>query len=279
MKVSVIIPVYKGNNYINGLVSMMNSNYEFMKQANYEMEVIFVNDYVDIPIIVDENAIKFPHKILNNEKNLGIHKSRVNGLEQSSADYVLFLDQDDVIKSDTVLSQISKIGEGDFIVSNGFYENDNKEKIQIYDTEKHQYCCLNIDFHYGYDNPIISPGQVLIKRDAIPEEWKKYTFKNNGADDHYLWLLMLEKEKKGKINTRNLFLHVNTGNNTSHDYEMMYRSNLELAEQLIGIASKKHIRELKRRAMYYSSPSHGFLHKMCYADVGIMKRKFAKCKK
>ena len=49
MDVSVIIPIYKGNGYIESLLSKIDKNYQLCQK---KIEVIFVNDYPDEEIIV-----------------------------------------------------------------------------------------------------------------------------------------------------------------------------------------------------------------------------------
>ena len=44
MDVSVIIPIYKGNGYIESLLSKIDKNYQLCQK---KIEVIFVNDYPD----------------------------------------------------------------------------------------------------------------------------------------------------------------------------------------------------------------------------------------
>ena len=48
MDVSVIIPIYKGNGYIESLLNKIEKNYQ---ESQKEIEVIFVNDYPDEEII------------------------------------------------------------------------------------------------------------------------------------------------------------------------------------------------------------------------------------
>ena len=54
----------------------------------------------------------------------------------------------------------------------------------------------NLTFYLKSHNIIKSPGQCLIKRQCIPVEWQRYIMKTNGADDLFLWILLLEKSYK-----------------------------------------------------------------------------------
>ncbi len=80
--------------------------------------------------------------------------------------------------------------------------------------------------------PIVSLGQVLIKRTSIPEIWKQNIIKHNGADDYFLWLLMAGEGKRFSLNQEVLFEHVVTGMNTSGDTNEMMDSECEMIEVL-----------------------------------------------
>lgn len=275
MTVSVIIPVYYGNKYLDNLITILNANYNILiSNGNDLMEVVFINDSPSEPFNIDHSLCDFPVKIASNEENLGIHKSRINGLNICKGEYVLFLDQDDLITNDCILKHCRSIKGFDFCVSNGFFKYQNGEIKAIYKSENHIKCVLNLDFHYMYTNPIISPGQVLIKKSAIPNEWINNTFQNNGADDHYLWLMLLEKGNKGTTINEKLYTHVSTGNNTSLNIEAMYASNKELISHMKSISSRMHLFFLERRVKYYGSKPNSLLSKILYFDVGIIRRIF-----
>lgn len=43
------------------------------------------------------------YKVIKHKKNSGIHQARVTGLSYCTGDYVLFLDQDDVLKDNAIV--------------------------------------------------------------------------------------------------------------------------------------------------------------------------------
>lgn len=276
MLISVIIPFYKGNEYMKQLVTILNENYLYLSKTNNNVEVIFVNDSPTVSIKFDKVLPLFDYKIINNKHNLGIHGTRIQGLKKCNGDYVMFLDQDDLITEDCLYSQIITIKDYDFIVCNGYIKELDGSLNLIFKSLRHQQCCLNLQFHYGYTNPIISPGQVLLKKNIIPKEWTNYSFKNNGADDHYLWLLLLEEKRKGTINENCLYTHVATGNNTSLNIQGMAASNLELISLLQDKACKHNLDMLRRRVIYNASCNHNIITKLKFIDVALTKYKYSK---
>ena len=55
---------------------------------------------------------------------------------------------------------------------------------------------------------------------------------NNGADDLFLWLLMLSRGAKITINPERVYTHVDTGRNVSADKLAMLRSDENVVRQL-----------------------------------------------
>ena len=133
MDVSVIIPIYKGNGYIESLLNKIEKNYQ---ESQKEIEVIFVNDYPDEEIIVGSQH-DFPIRIINNEMNQGIHQTRINGLKKALGKYILFLDQDDEISDFFIKSQLEHIEDADLCIANGIMESENG-KCLIYKNQKSQ---------------------------------------------------------------------------------------------------------------------------------------------
>ena len=117
MKISIITPIYNGNKYLNNYLKMIKQAISKIS----EIEVIWVNDSPNIPIEYDKNLTKDVNvQIIKNKENSGIHKSRVNGLKQAKGKYILFLDQDDEITEDALLSQYNKIQGHDLVIGNGY---------------------------------------------------------------------------------------------------------------------------------------------------------------
>ena len=105
-RVSIIVPLYHGQKYINNLVSMVEKNRGVLSNCEVELETIFVNDFPSEDISVPTNKEIVLHA---NPNNQGIHASRVNGLKLAPGDYILMLDQDDIISDHYIKSQLNLI--------------------------------------------------------------------------------------------------------------------------------------------------------------------------
>ena len=213
---------------------MVEQNYNMLLQkAKADIELLLINDCNERIEISDGLNRMCQVKLLQNEENKGIHYSRVKGLKEARGKYVLFLDQDDEIVPQYLLSQEECISDYDIVICNGL----NNGRL-IYPSDKMLKAVCGVDNYMGGINRIVSPGQALIKRDAIPDMWINTILESNGADDYFLWLLMLLENKKFVTNREILYKHNYTGDNTSDDLQSMEDSVTEVVEILF---SKKRI--------------------------------------
>ena len=187
MKISVITPVYHGNRYLDGYMKMMSkAAWEFVEaDRDNSVEVILVNDSPEIPIEFNKSlAGGFTIRILENDMNRGIHYSRVNGLNECSGDYVVFLDHDDSISKHCFTSHRNSIGDSDVSVGNGVFEI-NGQRVPIFANKYSQDYAVREESYIWLRDFIVSPGQCLIKKNSIPEYWKENIIKTDSGKEIY----------------------------------------------------------------------------------------------
>lgn len=100
-KVSVIIPVYKVEKYLEQCVeSVINQTYR-------NIEIILVDDGSpdNCPLLCDEFAKKDSQIKVIHKTNGGLSDARNYGIEAATGDYLIFLDSDDYWDCDTALAQ------------------------------------------------------------------------------------------------------------------------------------------------------------------------------
>lgn len=256
MDISIIVPLYKGQQYIKPIQKMVSQNIEFALKhgKTLKVELLFVNDYPDEtikPDIVDQG---YELAIITNSKNCGIHQTRVNGLNNAKGKFILFLDQDDEITPNCLYSQYLAIGNNDIVVGNG-YRGINGDYRKIYRNKKKQELSGKEKYFVKAANQIISPGHCLIRKDAIPQEWNRYIITANGGDDLFLWILMFEKRNSFTINPDCVYRHVDTGINLSNDLDAMYNSsdNVIRSGRECGAISKTTLDDYERRIVFLKS--------------------------
>ncbi|WP_026527619.1 glycosyltransferase [Butyrivibrio sp. VCD2006] len=143
-KVSVIIPIYNGQNYIENIF------YQIGTQSYKNLEVLLIDDGStdDSAEIVagkihqydgenSENSISFK---LITQSNTGQGGARNRGIDEATGDYILFVDQDDRIKSDYIerLLNVAEENNSDIVISG--YEHitvagEVKEHVELINSE------------------------------------------------------------------------------------------------------------------------------------------------
>lgn len=115
---SIIVPIYGVEKYIRRCaVSLFQQNYD-------KIQFIFVNDGTKdrsmeiLQSLIDQEYTHLkPRIIIVNKENAGLPAARRTGVEYATGDYILHVDSDDYIKTDTVrkIAQTSEKTDADFI--------------------------------------------------------------------------------------------------------------------------------------------------------------------
>ena len=98
MKISVIVPFYKG-------ISFLDECFESMAEQSYkDFEVILVCDNIEenIEPLIEIYSREFELKVLSLKDKTGVAAARNEGLAAATGDYVYFLDSDDYIAGKTL---------------------------------------------------------------------------------------------------------------------------------------------------------------------------------
>ena len=104
-KVSVVVPIYKVEKYLDRCVqSIINQTYE-------NLEIILVDDGSpdNCPDMCDEYAKADSRVTVVHKPNGGLPDARNAGLDVASGEFILFVDSDDWIESQTVAELIEII--------------------------------------------------------------------------------------------------------------------------------------------------------------------------
>ena len=122
--ISVIIPVYNVENYLNKCIDSV------LRQTYTQYEVILVDDGSTDRSgeICDSFSSNESVKVIH-QSNQGVSKARNEGLSSASGDYVLFVDADDWLAPEMLMRLISEIGDSDLAMCYNYVviENENGE--------------------------------------------------------------------------------------------------------------------------------------------------------
>ena len=173
-KVSVIIPVYNSEKYIEkSIESVLNQTYK-------NIELILIDDGStdnSLSILKEYENKDSKIKVISKE-NAGQFKARMDGVKSASGEYITFLDADDWIDNDTIetMVKIQSIYDADIIrctyLDEHVEENRKVYNTPIFNTPK---CIEKQEFKEKLYPIFLNTHQLnsvwgqLIKKDAIKE--------------------------------------------------------------------------------------------------------------
>lgn len=189
MKISVIIPIYKAEKYIERCVrSLMEQTIE------EDIEFIFINDCTpdNTLIVLNKTLIEYPHRlqqirILHNPFNMGPHNSRLRGINEAKGDYIGFCDADDWI-SPTMYKKMLNATDNctkDIIVSNYIEEKKTGDSTFTLQSFEHPHDAL-ANMHNWHKFSWAMWNQ-LIRREIIKEEIQ-HIYPTKFREDTYLMM-------------------------------------------------------------------------------------------
>lgn len=128
MVLSIVIPVYNGEKYIEECLSSI-----FVYQGN-DIEVIAINDGSKdkSAAILDEFARKEPRLKVVHKENGGVSAARNMGLQEASGDWILFVDIDDLMDNggmDAIMECIQNEMDAEIIFGNYIEVSEDNQKL------------------------------------------------------------------------------------------------------------------------------------------------------
>jgi len=113
-KVSVIIPVFQGEEYLaQAIESCLNQTVKpfeiiIIDDGSTDKTVEIIKSWEQLVAEVEEGILKkSPIKLYQNEKNEGIGFSRKRGIDLAKGDYIAFVSADDVLETNFIESMLS----------------------------------------------------------------------------------------------------------------------------------------------------------------------------
>ena len=199
-KVTIITPIHKAERFIERCAkSLLNQDFE-------SIEYIFINDatpddsFKILKKLVDQCNRKGDIKLLENEYNLGVAKTRKKGMLEASGEYVIQIDSDDWIESNMISTLYNKAKQDNADIAVCDYYISFITGKETYRKEEYK---PNIDFNIknimlGKVHPAF--WNTLIKRSLYVEKNIFPEGKINMGDDYEMMLkLFLSTEKVSYI--------------------------------------------------------------------------------
>lgn len=241
--ISIIVPIYHGQKYLQGLLAQAEDAAK--EVPGYQTELIFVNDDPDLPVTSLFQSDIIEIQVINTKVNRGIHGARVEGFRHCKGSFILFLDQDDKINRNFLAKQMALLGKADAIVCNVLHDGH-----MYYDADRSLDHVVTKECILFEQCMILSPGQVLIRKEAVSHIWRENIMHTPGADDWLLWICMLCEGKVFAVNNEVLFEHTLHYNNTSTDSIRMAESENEVVKivERCGLLKGQELERLENAA-------------------------------
>ncbi|MCR4594330.1 MAG: glycosyltransferase [Clostridiales bacterium] len=229
--VSIVIPVYKTEKYLESCVSSA------LKQTYDNIEIVLVDDGSPdgAPALCDRLAAEYENVSVIHKENGGLSTARNAGIEKANGKYIMFLDSDDTLP-ETVVSDMAEIitaDKSDAVIPDSYYkvyENRDEQTLSYHFTED-MFC----------DNPKIFALDILIRKgrarrstsvlyrlDLIKENNIRY-LPGRISEDFFFSLDFLAVAQKISIYTKpSLYNLKREGSISSSYYENFFDTVLEM---------------------------------------------------
>ncbi len=219
MKVSVIIPVYNVEQYLNQCIdSVIAQDYD-------DIETILVDDGStdSSGMICNNYREKYPEIKVIHKKNGGLSDARNTGINVATGDYILFLDGDDFWSdNDCVSTLVKRVSKTHADVLNFSFQKffeDTKEKVPYFSKARNMPLSIKskkgqIDFIYKNNLYISSACTKMIRRDLLDHD---LFFEKGAYSEDIVWsAILLEKAKSLDFLCINFYCYRQRRDSISH---------------------------------------------------------------
>lgn len=223
--VSVVVPIYNGQKYIEETLRSV------LVQTYSELEIICIIDGTR-----DESAdivrrLKDGRITLLEQENRGATYTRNRGLSLATGEFILFLDQDDLIHPEFIERTVEEIvctGSTGVAVNGRLIDSQGRTIRQLYRINKPKLTLKSL----LKGNQMFTSSQVLLRREKLAEIGS-FDVLADQADDWDMWI---RQAKNGKLTflDRDLLGYRMHDANQSLNVEKMLRSELHIVDRKLA---------------------------------------------
>ena len=247
MKLSIIIPTYNVEKYINSTINSL------IAQTEIEFETVIVDDgSTDETIKVVEQLIKennLNNYILIKKTNGGVSSARNEGLSVASGKFIMFLDGDDYVAIDLVQNIYKQIDEkvSDVICFGCNIVDENKVVIKDYfDTFKLKQVNMTgieaLNNMINYKNMWIYTGSAVYSSELLSQYHLKYTEGCANGEDQEFTIKALSRANNVSFIEKSLSFYVQREASISNSYNIKRFDTMDAMER-----TYKYIEDLENK--------------------------------
>lgn len=294
--VSVIVPVFNAEEYLDDcLISIINQTYK-------NIEIILVDDKStdrSLDIAKKWQKLDVRIKIIPKKKNQGINPARKTGFENSIGEYIMFVDDDDIITNDLIYDHLNIIEETGADISIGKavwwdtkdtldikeYSNNTKAEIKVL-NKKLSYRCLITETSPFAETEVGILWNKLHKRQLFNDY--NWTLSNMPAEDFMTSAYIFNNVEKVVFINRVYYYHrinnASTMNQLSQKKGANVKHDIDIFDALYKVAhvfediSNKNKWGFKNEILYFKYRYffiriNAFISKNSFTDKDYMKVK------
>lgn len=243
MLVSIIVPVYNAEKYLNACVDSI------LAQTYSNIEVILVDDgSIDSsPLICDEYAKKDSRVTVIHKENGGVSTARNIGMDTAHGDLIAFVDADDYIDETMIQKLYNALEDNDFSICRFVHKYENKSilhqeyNLPLLADKPYDFAYIMVDnYNKTFEDRIVSDkvfGSVwrtLFRQDIIRKNSIKFAKDIKIAEDRLFLLEYCAHCKKAGIVDEYLYYYRADVPNAATTVFNKYQKNLNISQKLLA---------------------------------------------
>lgn len=246
-KISVIMPVYNGEKYLNEAIDSI------IYQTFRDFELIIIDDAStdntsNIIKSYNDDRIVF----IKNNENLGIAKTLNKGIEIAKGKYIARMDADDISYKHRLDIQYKFMEDNTEVGMCGssvemFSEKDNNIKLHECPTNYEEIKVLQI-FNTAFAHPT-----VMIRKNILDKYNLRYDEFYEGMEDYELWTRMSKITKLSNIEEALLKYRIHSNQITKKISDIQYERMKLLKERILMNLSSDFTKEDAEILLMYST--------------------------
>ncbi|MCS7472745.1 glycosyltransferase family 2 protein [Myroides odoratimimus] len=247
MKLSIIIPIYNVEAYLERCIESIIQQKEF-NITNDNLEIILINDGSpdNSQVIIDKYVDNYTYIKGYTKNNGGLSDARNYGLSKSTGDYIWFIDSDDWIDNNSLQVIFSEIMEENL----DMFEFSWKEAFEENNTFRY----VNDSYYESLgDGKVISGVEYLSKYGYVVSSWNKVVRKElyegllfplgTFSEDNIITLFLMRRSlrfKKKPYRLYNYFFRVGSITTSKSEVHLRkyYKDRLEISLKIQEIIEK-----------------------------------------
>lgn len=181
---SVVIPMYNAQGFIENTLNSV------LRQTEKRFEVICVDDCSKddtVKIVKEMQKRDSRIKLIQNEKNMRVSKTRNNGIAHASADWIALLDADDMWRDEFLEKVLAKRDEknASMVISSETFMADDGTELKGEFIVKDEITYKNL-----LKQNSVSCSAVLVKKELLIEN---PFYADELHEDYLCWLTIIKK--------------------------------------------------------------------------------------